>query len=515
MDYTKIGLFLQSLRKEKGITQNELADYFGISNKTVSKWECGDALPEIPLLKVLAEYYNVTVDEILNGERNPNLQESNKKDNKRNINLGMLISLSFNFLMFMIGISVGFGSNNGLAAGIIGLIGSAISIILFLVLTYVFNHDYFNQIEHNKKNLLYVVGINLFVLIISVIITSLCDKNTMLTFSYLFSIILRTFSIYGFIIILVHHIICSENKKDKNFILLTVFLSGMILLNIYLNFVHIFQYIYTIKLTNVRLLSKYSFYDNLGDSSSFSFLYIPILLTTSTIVISYFVVSKKITDLSLYILGFITLISVLLSQIYIGIIAPSIPYAYVNESRLYISSFITYLFMVLYLILVCVKYYNEHKIYVYKILRTIPLFIFVVISIVLPFIFNPYLDIEEYEEIGITELYLGSYLGIALICVHIFLLILMIYTLILYFVKNRSLVFSYIVHFTNIIVFFGYLYYYYMRHNLKYEDSLDNVELEDMIPITYFILIIVLIFYHLIFFVIKRYIKGQKEKEIE
>ena len=70
MDNIKIGLFIQSLRKEKGITQNELAEHFGISNKTVSKWECGDALPEIPLLKSLAEYYGVTVDEILNGERN-------------------------------------------------------------------------------------------------------------------------------------------------------------------------------------------------------------------------------------------------------------------------------------------------------------------------------------------------------------------------------------------------------------------------------------------------------------
>lgn len=70
MDMMKIGVFLQNLRKEKNFTQQELADYFQVSSKTVSKWECGKALPEIPLLKEISEFYSVSVDEILNGERN-------------------------------------------------------------------------------------------------------------------------------------------------------------------------------------------------------------------------------------------------------------------------------------------------------------------------------------------------------------------------------------------------------------------------------------------------------------
>lgn len=41
MDMMKIGVFLQNLRKEKNFTQQELADYFHVSSKTVSKWECG------------------------------------------------------------------------------------------------------------------------------------------------------------------------------------------------------------------------------------------------------------------------------------------------------------------------------------------------------------------------------------------------------------------------------------------------------------------------------------------
>ena len=84
MDNLKVGSFLQALRKAKGLTQSDVADYFEISNKTVSKWECGSALPEIPMLKALAEYYDVTVDEILNGAKavkNEEVSEKKKKDN--------------------------------------------------------------------------------------------------------------------------------------------------------------------------------------------------------------------------------------------------------------------------------------------------------------------------------------------------------------------------------------------------------------------------------------------------
>lgn len=70
MDMMKIGVFLQNLRKDKNFTQQELTDCFHVSSKTVSKWECGKALPEIPLLKEISEFYSVSVDEILNGERN-------------------------------------------------------------------------------------------------------------------------------------------------------------------------------------------------------------------------------------------------------------------------------------------------------------------------------------------------------------------------------------------------------------------------------------------------------------
>lgn len=68
MDNIKIGLFLQALRKAKGYTQQELADYLNLSNKTISKWECGQGIPDVSTLIVLAEFYEVSVDEILNGQ---------------------------------------------------------------------------------------------------------------------------------------------------------------------------------------------------------------------------------------------------------------------------------------------------------------------------------------------------------------------------------------------------------------------------------------------------------------
>ena len=64
-----IGEFLATLRKANGYTQQEVADRLGISNRTLSGWECNNVLPDILLLPALGELYGVTVDEILAGER--------------------------------------------------------------------------------------------------------------------------------------------------------------------------------------------------------------------------------------------------------------------------------------------------------------------------------------------------------------------------------------------------------------------------------------------------------------
>ena len=69
MDMQKIGAFLSELRKEKNLTQNELGEKIGVTNKTVSRWENGNYLPPVEMLQILSEFYDVSINEILNGER--------------------------------------------------------------------------------------------------------------------------------------------------------------------------------------------------------------------------------------------------------------------------------------------------------------------------------------------------------------------------------------------------------------------------------------------------------------
>ena len=69
MEKKTIGAFLAVLRKASGMTQQQVADRLNVSNKTVSKWECDESLPDITLIPVLAEMFHVTSDEILRGQR--------------------------------------------------------------------------------------------------------------------------------------------------------------------------------------------------------------------------------------------------------------------------------------------------------------------------------------------------------------------------------------------------------------------------------------------------------------
>lgn len=69
MDPIKIGSFLRELRKEKNMTQEALAEVFSVSNRTISRWETGSNLPDISLLVEIADYYELDIREILNGER--------------------------------------------------------------------------------------------------------------------------------------------------------------------------------------------------------------------------------------------------------------------------------------------------------------------------------------------------------------------------------------------------------------------------------------------------------------
>lgn len=76
MDPIKYGAFIASLRKEAGLTQQEVAAYLGIANKTVSKWECGRGYPDITLLPAIGELYSITVDELLACKKNAEVYDA-------------------------------------------------------------------------------------------------------------------------------------------------------------------------------------------------------------------------------------------------------------------------------------------------------------------------------------------------------------------------------------------------------------------------------------------------------
>jgi len=79
MNSEKIGGFITSCRKTKGLTQQKLADELGITNKAVSKWETGLGIPDVSLLPALSELLGVTVDELLMGEFKADKNNEDKK----------------------------------------------------------------------------------------------------------------------------------------------------------------------------------------------------------------------------------------------------------------------------------------------------------------------------------------------------------------------------------------------------------------------------------------------------
>ncbi|MCI8639245.1 MAG: helix-turn-helix transcriptional regulator [Coprococcus sp.] len=69
MDQRKTGKFLKELRKEKNLTQEQLAEMLGVSNRSVSRWENGVNMPDFDLVIEIVNYFDVTIEEFLDGER--------------------------------------------------------------------------------------------------------------------------------------------------------------------------------------------------------------------------------------------------------------------------------------------------------------------------------------------------------------------------------------------------------------------------------------------------------------
>ena len=119
MDQEKIGKFIKEERKNKKLSQEELGELLGVSNRSISKWETGVSLPDISLFKPLCEVLDISYNELLSGERlnKTNYQErlednlsnvisyASKKDNKFNDALILLMVLSTFLSIYFINVN--------------------------------------------------------------------------------------------------------------------------------------------------------------------------------------------------------------------------------------------------------------------------------------------------------------------------------------------------------------------------------------------------------------------------
>ena len=69
MDQMKIGKFIAALRKEKCLTQEQLGEKLGVTNKTISRWENGNYMPDVEMLSLMSKEFGVSINELISGER--------------------------------------------------------------------------------------------------------------------------------------------------------------------------------------------------------------------------------------------------------------------------------------------------------------------------------------------------------------------------------------------------------------------------------------------------------------
>ena len=140
MDQVAIGKFIASQRKERGLTQRELAEELGVVDKTVSKWERGRGLPEVALMLPLCAALGISVNELLSGQRLAEAEykqkaEENmmnliqeKRDSKRKLALQGLVA--FSTLVGGITLFLTAGLLEMAAGARIGLIAAGLAVLL-------------------------------------------------------------------------------------------------------------------------------------------------------------------------------------------------------------------------------------------------------------------------------------------------------------------------------------------------------------------------------------------------
>ena len=113
MDQKKIGSFMKELRKEKKLTQEQIAEQFNVSNRTISRWENGHNMPDLDILIDMSDFYEIDIRELLNGERKSETMTEELKEtvlmvaDYSNDEKGRLLrKMHYLFILGMIGFAV-------------------------------------------------------------------------------------------------------------------------------------------------------------------------------------------------------------------------------------------------------------------------------------------------------------------------------------------------------------------------------------------------------------------------
>ena len=137
MEKKTIGKFISALRRANGMTQKELGERLYVSDKTVSRWECDECTPELSLIPLIAEIFDITTDELLRGERNKTQDVENSErlkaksdkqfklmlhNSKKKYDNLSLISIGITIAGLIVAIICNLGFNRGLLGFCLGSI---------------------------------------------------------------------------------------------------------------------------------------------------------------------------------------------------------------------------------------------------------------------------------------------------------------------------------------------------------------------------------------------------------
>lgn len=169
MNQKKIGEFLKELRKEKNLTQEQVAERLLVSGRTVSRWENGNNMPDLSVIVELADFYDVDIREILDGERKKDIMdietketiekvseyasEKNKKMKKKmaDMMIGCVVLLVFCSFLFE---SNGFGGviPEGAYRNVISFTLGLTIATLVLNIMYLYLFDFLEKIGRKKES---------------------------------------------------------------------------------------------------------------------------------------------------------------------------------------------------------------------------------------------------------------------------------------------------------------------------------------------------------------------------